>query len=378
VGLTFALLGAAWFVGWYLCARVPTLPLLDELVPEPSISVVIPARNEADVIAELLAALTEQTRPAAEVIVVDDESEDATAEVAHSAYVRVIRVRSRGSTARPAGWTGKAWAMWLGARAATSDVVVFLDADTHPESTFLARLGALYERVGGLVSVQPYHRTETVVEKLSALFNVVAVMGVGLSTLLPNARQTGAFGPCLVCSRVEFLRHGDHRTVRSAVLEDVALASRFRSDGETVQSFAGGDVVSFRMYRGGFRDLVRGWGKNFAAGAASVALPRLVAIVVWITALLVSGAVGVRAVVDVVAGDSDGGTTIALGLYLAFAVQLWLMFRQVGNFGVLAAALYPIVALVFVAIFAWSLIGMARGEVRWKGRTLRLRSGRAP
>ena len=81
--------------------------------------------------------------------------------------------------------------MWIGARAATSDVVVFLDADTHPEPTFLARLGALYERVGGLVSVQPYHRTETVVERLSALFNVVAVMGVGLSTLLPNARQSG-------------------------------------------------------------------------------------------------------------------------------------------------------------------------------------------
>jgi 4,4'-diaponeurosporenoate glycosyltransferase len=378
VVLTFVVLGLAWFVGWYLCARVSTLPLLDAVVPEPSVSVVIPARNEADVIAELLAALADQTRPPAEVLVVDDESTDATAEVAHSAYVRVIRVAARGPRARPAGWTGKAWAMWLGARAATSDVLVFLDADTHPAPTFLARAGALFSRVGGLVSVQPYHRTEQLVEKLSAVFNVVAVMGVGMSTLLPNARQTGAFGPCMVCSRVAYLERAGDPSVRSSVVEDLALARRFRDDGETVQSFAGKDVLAFRMYRHGLRELVEGWAKNFAAGASSVPVTRLVGIVAWITALLVSGAGGVRALVDAAAGDADWASAVSLLLYVAFAAQLWVMFRQVGNFGALTAVLYPVVTLAFVAVFGWSLVRTARGEVSWKGRTIRLRPGRAP
>jgi len=54
------------------------------------------------------------------------------------------------------------------------------------------------------------------------------------------------------------------------------------------------------------------------------------------------------------------------------------MFRQVGNFGAPTAALYPIVALAFVAIFGGSLVSKVSGEVRGKGRTVRLRSGRAP
>ena len=163
------------------------------------------------------------------------------------------------------------------------------------------------------------------------------------------------------------------------MLEDVALANRFRADGETVQSFAGGDVLRSACTGTGSATWSGDGPGTSPAGAASVLLPRLVAIVAWITALLVSGAGGVRAVVDIVAGDADWRVRRSpRRSTLAFAVQLWLMFRQVGNFGVLTAALYPIVTLAFVAVFGWSLVGTARGEVRWKGRTIRLRPGRAP
>jgi 4,4'-diaponeurosporenoate glycosyltransferase len=162
------------------------------------------------------------------------------------------------------------------------------------------------------------------------------------------------------------------------VLEDVALARRFRADGESVHSFGGRDLLAFRMYPRGLRQLVEGWGKNFAGGAASVPPARLVTVVAWITACLVSGAAGIRGVVDLVAGDADWTSAVGVLVYVAFAVQLWVMFRQVGNFGPMTAALYPIATLAFVAIFGWSLGNVVRGEVRWKGRTIRLRRGAAP
>ena len=371
------LVGAAWCAGWYLCARVPALPRLGDGGASPAISVVIPARDEAGTLPALLAALAVQTCPATEVLVVDDESTDGTADVARGVGARVVTVGA-GDTVRPSDWTGKAWAMWCGAQAARSEVLVFLDADTEPAPPFLDRLGAVYAHAGGLVSVQPYHRTGRLVERLSAMFNVVAVMGVGLASLRPRARQTGAFGPCLACSRPAFLARGDDPAVRTSVLEDVALARRFRADGEPVHSFGGRDLLAFRMYPRGLRQLVEGWGKNFAGGAASVPPARLVTVVAWITACLVSGAAGIRGVVDLVAGDADWTSAVGVLVYVAFAVQLWVMFRQVGNFGPMTAALYPIATLAFVAIFGWSLGNVARGEVRWKGRTIRLRRGAAP
>ena len=118
------------------------------------------------------------------------------------------------------------------------------------------------------------------------------------------------------------------------MLEDVALARRFRADGEPVQSFGGRRPARRSACTArGLRQLVEGWGKNFAGGAASVPPARLVAVVAWITALLVSGAAGIRGVVDLVAGDADWTSAIGVLVYVAFAVQLWVMFRQVGNFG---------------------------------------------
>jgi 4,4'-diaponeurosporenoate glycosyltransferase len=374
---TFVLLGAAWFAGWYLCARVPALPLLGDDGATPAISVVVPARDEAGTLPVLLPALAAQTRRAKEVLVVDDESTDGTAAVARDAGARVVTVGADG-TVRPGDWTGKAWAMWCGAQAARSEVLVFLDADTEPAPELIARVGALQARIGGLVSVQPYHRTGRLVERLSAMFNVVAIMGVGLASLRPRARQTSAFGPCLVCARADFLARADDPSVRASVLEDVALSRRFRADGEPVRSCGGRDLLAFRMYPRGLGQLVEGWAKNFAGGAASVPATRLVAIVAWITACLVSGVAGVRGVVDLVAGDADWTSAVALLVYVAFALQLWVMFRQLGNFGTVTAALYPIVTLAFVAIFAWSLVNVARGEVHWKGRTIKLRRGAAP
>jgi dolichol-phosphate mannosyltransferase len=92
-----------------------------------SISVIIPARDEAERIGPVLAAMV-GAPGVHEVLVVDDQSADATAVIARAAGATVVA----GAPLRD-GWAGKAWALQQGIEAATGDWVVTLDADTNPD-----------------------------------------------------------------------------------------------------------------------------------------------------------------------------------------------------------------------------------------------------
>jgi len=350
-------LGVAWLLGWYLCLRVRRVPYAADPDPAtPTPTVVIPARDEERTLPTVLAGLASQATPPREVIVVDDRSTDTTAAVASARGARVLL-----GEPLPPGWTGKAWALHQGVQAAETDVVVCLDADVDPSSHLIARLEQVFTLRGGLVSVQPYHEMRHWWERAAAFFNLVSVMGVGLASPFSSAaRERAAFGPCLVARRDALLTHLSHRSVRRAVIEDVALARRFVAADEPVACFGGGDLVGFRMYDRPDR-LVGGFVKNFAAGAGATPAVRLVAIVAWITACLVSGW-GVL-----------GGSPVAFAVYGAFALQCFVMLRQIGNFGIVTALLYPLHAVIFVVVFLASLVLTGRGQVRWKGRTIATR-----
>jgi len=370
---------AGWLAGWWLGWRAPGLP------PEPGpavgpdgspdggprVSVIIPARDEAHRLPALLAGLRAQNRPPDELIVVDDDSTDATASLASAAGAVVVH-----SGGPPPGWAGKPWACWQGARAATGEVLVFLDADTEPAPTFLARLLALHERRGGLVSVQPYHRMVRRTERLAAVFNVVSFVGVGAGIPWRRRKIVGANGACLACHTDEYHRCGGHEAVRSAVVEDLALAEHFTDAGLPVTVLAGRDALAYRMYPEGLGRLIEGFGKNLASGANALPPTRMFLVVAWITALLAAGGEGVQAVLGSVTGNGWPGWS-AVAVYGAFAAQLGVLLHRLGNFGVTPALLHPVPAWFFVLVFSWSLVLAARGEVRWKGRSVPIRTRRS-
>ncbi len=101
----------------------------------PSLSVIIPARNEAHNLPTLLGSLAAQSVRPCEILVVDDGSTDRTAEVARELGARVIA-----SEPLPEGWRGKTWACHQGAQAATGELLCFVDADTWFEPGGLARI----------------------------------------------------------------------------------------------------------------------------------------------------------------------------------------------------------------------------------------------
>ena len=126
-----------------------------EVVRMQSVAVVIPARNEERSLPLVLADIQAQTSVPGQIIVVDDESDDRTAELARSGGATVVPV-----PARPAGWNPKVWALTVGADRAVAQTLVFLDADVRLDPAALAALVADVTQAGGLVSVAPQHRTD--------------------------------------------------------------------------------------------------------------------------------------------------------------------------------------------------------------------------
>jgi 4,4'-diaponeurosporenoate glycosyltransferase len=167
-----------WLLGWILALSLPSLPACMPL-RQRSVSVLIPARNEAATLPNLLAALNRQVLRPDEVIVVDDDSSDGTATIARQ-VAGTLALKVIQPPPLPQGWCGKTWALHHGVQASLGDVLVFLDADTEPAPQFLQRLLAQHEQRGGLVSVQPYHRTEKPYEQLSLLFSLLGLLAVRL------------------------------------------------------------------------------------------------------------------------------------------------------------------------------------------------------
>ena len=326
-----------------------------------SVSVVVPARDEEATLPALLASLRGLASPVAEVVVVDDGSRDATASVARRGGATVLPAGDP-----PPGWTGKAWACDVGARAARGDLLLFLDADTVLAPDALNGLLDVHQGYRGLVSVQPFHTVRRPYEQLSAYFNAVAVLASGAFRRRPGGRPL-AFGPCLLTTRADYERAGGHAAVRREILDDVELAAAYDRVGLPVRCLVGGTSVRMRSYPGGIRQWAGGWTKNFASGASAAAPGPALGAVAWVSA---HHAIAVGAALAVAHGGSLWWWVAG---WVLVAGQLRSVLRGLGSFRWWTWVLFPVPLLAFDLVFGRSLARtVVRRSVRWRGREVRL------
>lgn len=243
--------------------RPPLQPLStgDVDAEGPTISVVVPARDEAGRIGPLLDAMC-GAPGVAEVVVVDDESSDGTATIAAEAGARVVA-----GAPLPAGWAGKAWALQQGIEAASGEWVVTLDADTRP-SPDLPRALVARAVADGLDAVSIGGRFECPTPGVAWLHPAMLTTLVyrfgpaGYAGRVAPHRQL-ANGQCMAFRRARLLGVGGMAPVAGEVVEDVALARHLAELGWAVAMLDGADLLTTRM----FDDLGHtwhGWGRSLA------------------------------------------------------------------------------------------------------------------
>jgi len=326
-----------------------------------TVSVVVPARDEAGRVGECVAALRAQDAAVVEVVVVDDGSTDGTADEAARAGARVEAAPAPG-----AGVAGKAAACAHGAAvAAAGRWLAFVDADVVLAPGALSRLlGACL--ASGAAAASPLARqvTRTWWEEL-----LLPELGLAVAERLDldavaDPAHPAAFlsGQCLLVRRGAYEAVGGFAAVAGSLVEDVALAGRLKAAGHRLEVRLAPDLAAVRMY-GRFGDLWEGLAKNLAEvwGADPGSLARqaaraLAGLAPWLALAARPGAPARRVAV---AGGLLQLTVRAGGRLVAGADPRF-------------ALAYPAADLVLLAVYADSVRRHRTSAPRtWKGRTYR-------
>ncbi|MEC7739334.1 MAG: glycosyltransferase, partial [Gemmatimonadota bacterium] len=244
-----------------------------DLERAPSVGVIIPARNESENIEECLASLTKSRYPNFEIIIVDDRSEDGTAELARTVPPgNAKRLVVIDGEALPEGWLGKPWACQQGARATSAELLVFADADTTHGDRLLSRsITELQNEDADLLNVLGFQVMESFWERLvqPQIFLAVVFRHPDLERSARSSQwQDGvANGQFMLMPRTSYEAIGGHESVRDRVLEDLALAQTVKRHGRTFVIRIAMDDLRTRMYRS-LTGMIAGWSRLIQMGAA--------------------------------------------------------------------------------------------------------------
>lgn len=333
--------------------------------PPPSISVLIPARNEEGSIRGAVESALASRGAVFEVVVLDDHSEDRTAAIVSEISARDPRVRLESAPALPEGWCGKQHACAVLAERARNPLLLFVDADVRIAPDALASIAAFQQASGApLVSGFPWQETGTFLERL-----LLPMMHFLLLSYLPLRRMRRSFRPAFgagcgqlfMARRDAYAAAGGHGAIRGSLHDGLKLPRAFREKGLATDLFDATDAASCRMYRGA-AEVWRGLSKNATEGIGSPG-----AIPTW-TVLLAGGHLlphGLLVASLCGAGGAGGVAAAAVALsYLPRAIAAF-QFRQ----SLLGAALHPLGVAVLLAIQYSALFRKLAGRpAGWKGR----------
>lgn len=228
----------------------------------PSVSLLIPMRNEAARLDASLPALLAQH--ADEIILLDDESTDGTGTLARSMLAGHPRAVVEDGVPAPPGWVGKSWACHQLAAKASGSLLVFCDADILlGEGAVDAAIAQMQAQQADVFSVFCRQVTASFGEHLIApLIDDVLLCFLPFGLLSANVpRAATASGALLAFTRPAYRRLGGHAAVRGEIVEDVAIARRTRQAGLKLGLALGGQQAATRMYSG-YRETVTGMSRG--------------------------------------------------------------------------------------------------------------------
>ena len=248
-----------------------TFPRLKKGTPldTPLVSVLIPARNEASHIVDTLISLKEQSYPDFELILLDDNSNDGTLELAQQSLQGNPRAKVIQGQPLPIGWLGKNWACHQLAQHARGELLIFTDADVHWKFGTLSAVVSLHQRTNAdMLTIWPTQRTNTWSERLIVpmmMFVIIGYLPEILVRYTPWPVFAAANGQCLIFRRAAYNQIGGHQGVRNNIIEDMGLAKKIKRCDFRLVMALGDHLIYTRMYTK-WKEVRDGFAKNILAG----------------------------------------------------------------------------------------------------------------
>ena len=344
--------------------------------PAPFISVLVPARDEEANIEFCLNSLQKQDYPNFEILVLDDNSSDSTADIVSQIAAADDRVRLFRGEHLPEGWAGKPFACYQLAKRAGGSWLLFVDADTTHASHMLRSVLALaIELKPSLLSGFPRQLATSLAQKIAMpvlYFVIMSWLPLWWPQRSEKPRPSLAIGQFLLFPKDEYWRIDGHKAVKSRILEDVWLGVEVTRHGGRHVAVNLSPVVSCNMYQ----NVGAMWG-GFVKWMYSVAALSPVALI----GLIVAGYVFFLAPFYWL---WDGLFAVAAPahwlLIVAFQVTMILLMRWLVDHHfkepVVSAFLHPIgfSFLFLTAVYASARQAIGKG-ISWKDRLYSAASG---
>lgn len=330
----------------------------------PAVAVVVPARNEADVIDETVRRLSAQDYPGElRIVVVNDHSEDGTGGAAREAGDERVTVLDAAD--RPAGWMGKVWAMEQGLRhlrdaGAPPDWILFTDADIHHPPDSVRRLVAFaVDDDRDLVSLMVKLKVASFWERLliPAFVLFFAKLYPFARVNDPKNRVAAAAGGCMLARREVVEKAGLMESIRDKLIDDCALARAVKRAGSgRIWLGLSEDIESARPYAG----LAGVWEMVVRSAFTQLRYSPLLLLgtVIGMAFLYLAGPVALMA----------GGSTLGFACWALMALSFMPILRLYGQ-PVWFAPLLPLAGIMYTVMTVDSAIRHWRGRGGgWKGR----------
>ncbi|MBI2192283.1 MAG: glycosyltransferase [Planctomycetes bacterium] len=331
----------------------------------PRVSILVPARNEEEILETSLRSLLALDYPDFEVLLVNDHSTDRTGEIARRIAAEDNRLRVIEAADLPPGWVGKPWALHQAAQAARGDWLLMTDADIlhRPNSVRKAMGFALARRID-LFSLLPGLDCESFWERV-----VLPPIGLLFAALFPVYRcndprsnlvlAAGAF--ILVRTRV-YQDVGGHESIRNEMVDDVGIGRQVKRRGYKIWLAYDEGLVRTRMYSS-LAEIWEGFSKNFYPASNFSAPKMLGGMFLWTSMVLLPPAflcVGPSAGIPFVLAAAVTGLMAIL--YAGTLLQFRLPVRHVFTLPLGTVMLH---AIAFSSFYRYRF---GRG-LAWKGRT---------
>jgi cellulose synthase/poly-beta-1,6-N-acetylglucosamine synthase-like glycosyltransferase len=322
-----------------------------------SFSILVPCRNEAENVSELVATLDALDHPRYEVIFIDDNSTDGTGELLAQAIRNHSLMRFVSAAKLPDGWMGKPWALSQGLSHATHDYIVTVDADVRLAPDALSAMDSVLQRTGSdFLSPYPSQLAVTMSERLvQPLLQWTWMTTVPLRLAMRSSRPSLAVanGQFLLVKKSALVSVGGFASIQSSVLDDIDLARVLIRGGFSGGVCDGSKIASTRMYTS-FNEIRAGYGKSMSTGFGGIFGSLALAAVMAISGLLPF----------IYSFFGSPMATAALLLVVTSRVVSAISSRSL----IIDSLLHPISTIAFIYLLIYS--NFFHSKITWKGRSL--------